>query len=110
MKSRIMYIEHKGDNLTGPAKMGLVKFSKTGSTVYYNNLSLKKFNGYKANFYDIESGDEYWISGPRKDGCDRLYCERVPVEVDKDIREEYWTIIRNLSKRKNDTSYFCTQR
>ena len=29
--------------------------------------------GFKLNFYEIESGDEFWISGSRKDQKDRLY-------------------------------------
>ena len=81
---RIMYIESKADGLTGPARIGRVKFSKTGRTLYYRGRSFRSLNGsgFKANYYDVETGDEYWISGPRKDGSDRLYGERVPVEID----------------------------
>lgn len=43
----------------------------------------------------MSTGEYYWISGPRKDGADRLYGERVPVEIDEDVREEYWTDIRS---------------
>ena len=35
MKSRIMYIEFKGHEVTGPARIGRVTFSKTGKTLYY---------------------------------------------------------------------------
>lgn len=45
-------------------------------------------------------GEDYWISGCKKDGNDRLYGERLPVYIDEDVREEYWTEIRNL-KQKN---------
>jgi hypothetical protein len=50
--------------------------------------------GFKSNYYDIETGEEFWISGPRKDGADRLYGEPAAVEIDDDVREEYWTEIR----------------
>jgi hypothetical protein len=50
--------------------------------------------GFKANYFDAENGARFWISGCRKDGKDRLYGERVPVEIDEDAREEYWTVIR----------------
>jgi hypothetical protein len=43
---------------------------------------------------DVESGDHYWISGCKRDGGDRLYGERLPVEIDEDVRVEYWTEIR----------------
>jgi len=102
MKSRIMYIEHKGDALTGPARIGRVSFSKTGKTLYYggNTFRSLKGAGYKANFFDVESGDEYWISGCKRDGSNRLYGERVPVEIDEDVRDEYWTKIRQQPESK----------
>lgn len=73
--TRIMYIEYKGDELTGPARIGRVTFSKTGSTIYYGGKSFQslKGSGFKANYYDVETGEKYWISGPRRDGTDALY-------------------------------------
>ena len=97
MKSRIMYIECKADGLSGPARIGRVEFSKTGRTLYYGGKSFQslKGSGFKANYFELESGDEYWISGCKRDGSDRLYGERVPVEIDDDVREEYWNEIRD---------------
>lgn len=63
-----------------------------------------KDQGFKSNYYDVDTGDELWISGCRKDGMDRMYGERVPVEIDDDVREEYWTEIRGLPERKMETS------
>ncbi len=40
-RSRIMYIEYKGDGLTGPARIGRVTFSKTGGTVYYRDKAFQ---------------------------------------------------------------------
>ena len=95
MKTRIMYIENKGDGLTGPARIGRVTYSKTGATVRYAGREFRSLKGgFKANYFDVETGERYWISGPRKDGTDRLYGERLPVEIDEDVREEYWTTIR----------------
>ncbi len=97
MKSRIMYIERKADSLTGEARIGRVTFSKSGKTLYYRGQAFQSLNGhgFKANFFDLETGDQYWISGCRKDGTDRLYGERIPIEIDEDVREEYWLTIRN---------------
>ena len=53
-------------------------------------------SGFKANYYETETGEEYWISGYKKDGSDRLYGERLPIYIDEDVRIEYWTEIRNL--------------
>lgn len=98
MKSRIMYIENKATGLSGPGRIGRVTFSKTGKTLHYRGRSFQslKGQGFKANYYDIESGEHYWISGPRKDGADRLYGESVPVDIDEDVREEYWATVRGV--------------
>jgi hypothetical protein len=91
-----MYIESKADGLTGSARIGRVTFSKTGATVYYRGRSFQTLggSGSKANYFDVETGDHYWISGPRRDGADRLYGERLPVEIDDDVRVEYWIDVR----------------
>lgn len=91
-----MYIERKAGDLTGAARIGRVTFSKTGATLYYKGQEFRslKGRGFKANFYDVATGDEYWISGPRKDGADALYATNVGTEVDEDVSQEYWNEIR----------------
>ena len=106
-KSRIMYIEYKGDGLSGgPARIGRVSFSKRGKTIYYGGKAFQSLggSGYKANYFDIETRDQYWISGCKRNGTDRLYGERVPVEIDDDVREEYWAEIRGLPENKGLTA------
>jgi hypothetical protein len=102
-KSRIMYIESKAESLNGPARIGRVTFSKTGSTLYYKGRGFQslKGRGKKANYHDVETHDEYWISGPHCDGKDRLYVSNIPVEIDDDVREEYWVEIRKEPELKN---------
>jgi hypothetical protein len=79
-----------------------VSFSKTGATLYYRGKSFQslKGRGFKSNYFDVETGEPYWISGPRRDGGDQLYATNVPVEVDEDVREEYWTKIRKRSAKE----------
>ena len=93
-KSQIMYIELKEGGLVGPALIGRVTFSKTGKMLYYKGkrFASLKGSGFKANYYEEDSGDHYWISGCHKDGNDALYS--TDVEIDDDVREEYWTEIR----------------
>ncbi|WP_230390728.1 1-deoxy-D-xylulose-5-phosphate synthase [Reinekea sp. G2M2-21] len=96
-RSRIMYIEDKSGGLQGPARIGRVYFSKSGKTLYYRGSVFQslKGSGYKSNYYEVESGDEYWISGPRKDQNNRLYGGNRGVEVDEDVAEEYAKLIKN---------------
>jgi len=96
-----MYIECKAGNLTGPARIGRVTYSKTGATIYYRGKEFRSLKGagFKANYYNMENGEEYWISGPRKDGCDALYATNVPTGIDDDVSDEYWMKIRNQPQK-----------
>ena len=62
----------------------------------------RKGAGFMANHYMVSSGEEYWISGPKRDGSDRLYGERVAVEIDEDVREEYGREVRGLPERVHE--------
>ncbi len=95
-----MYIECKKEELVGEARIGRVTFSKSMRSIYYHEKTFKtlKGTGFKSNYFDVDTGEHYWISGCRKDGADRLYGERLPIYIDKDIQEEYWRNIRNLPK------------
>jgi hypothetical protein len=100
MKSRIMYIENKAASLNGPARIGRVSYSKTGKTLYYRGKAFQSLKGgYKANYFEMESGDEYWISGCKKHGGDRLYVSAIPIEIDEDVRVEYWGAIRGMPQK-----------
>jgi hypothetical protein len=98
-----MYIESKAEGLSGPARIGRVTFNRTGKTLYYRGHSFQslKGSGFKANYRETETGERYWISGPRRDGLDRLYGKSaLVVEIDEDVREEYWTEIRKKPEQK----------
>ncbi|MES2056314.1 MAG: 1-deoxy-D-xylulose-5-phosphate synthase [Pseudomonadota bacterium] len=99
-KTRIMYIEDKTEDLNGPARIGRVTYSKSGLSLYYAGRRFDRLSGqgFKANYFDAETGGQFWISGPRKDGLDRLYDQSTkPVEIDADVAEEYWRDVRNAS-------------
>ncbi len=96
MKSQIMYIECKGtSSWTGSGRIGRATFSKTGRTLYYQGRTLQplKHPAGRANYLDIDTGEHFWISGCKKAGNDTL-CPGV-IEIDKDVRKEYWLRIRN---------------
>ncbi|WP_282605119.1 1-deoxy-D-xylulose-5-phosphate synthase [Pelagibius sp. Alg239-R121] len=96
-RSRIMYIENKSEGLEGPARKGRVYFSKSGKSLYYCGLMFQSLSGagIKANYFEVESGEHYWISGPRKDQNDRLYGGNKGVVVDSDVLDEYDALIRS---------------
>lgn len=105
MKTRIMYVEYKGQGIQGPGRTTRITYSKSRSSVYFQGRRLQTLagTGYKANFYDVETGEHYWVSGPKKNGQDRLYGG--VVDIDEDVREEYWTEIRKLPERRHLKQY-----
>ncbi len=89
-----MYIELKtGYSDDGPAWIGYVKTSKTGNTIYFNDHAFQKKNGYYSNYVDIESGDEYWISGVKHNGSNRHPCGGGVIQVDSRAVEGYLDLI-----------------
>ena len=116
-QTKIMHIENKGaheaqewwgtrtspGSITGPGRIGRVTFTKTGKGLYYRDKLFRRANGFKANFL-CETGEWFWISGPKKRGGDALYATNIPTEIDENVREEYWTRIRKQPERRNETS------
>ena len=91
-KTRIMYIEDKTAGLNGPARIGRVTLSKSGQSLHYGGRTFQRLggHGFKANYVDVETGDHFWISGPRKDGRNRLYDGSTkPIDIDDDVTDEY---------------------
>ncbi len=79
VKSRIMYVELKTGHMdNGPAWIGRVTFSKTGQTIYSRGKSLRKIpgGGVSANYRDVDTGEQYWISGVKKNREDRHWGRR----------------------------------
>ena len=92
MKPELRYIELKsGFGDSGPAWIGMAEFSKTGRTVYFNGKALKNLNvcGISGNYYDIENGDEYWISGVKKNGSDRHWAGGGKIMIDRNVVDIY---------------------
>lgn len=108
MKSRIMYIEPKGRELhtdSAPARIGKVTFSKSRKTIYYRARTFVRQQGFCGNYVDEKTGEEYWISGCKRKGGDRLFPGTI--EIDEDVREEYWTEIRKMPECKDQKLIRC---
>ena len=99
-KTRIMlrYIELKsGHGDKGPAWIGRVKISRSKTTVYFNGRALKKAKGggISGNYFDIETSEEFRVSGIKKNGEDRHWAGSGQVLVEAAAVEEYLAL-RNL--------------
>lgn len=87
-KTRTMYIEQKTDGSTslqdrGPAEIGEVTFSRSYKTIRYKERTYERIKGggVFGNYLCIEDGNEYWISGVKKDGKNRHWAGGGAVET-----------------------------
>ena len=105
MKPELKYIELKsGFGDTGPAWIGMVEYSKSGRTVYFNGRALKNINAMGregGNHYDIETDEEYWVSGVKKDGTDRHWAGGGKIMIDRNVVELYLSKVNFNSLDKN---------
>ncbi len=97
MKPEIKYIELKsGFNDNGPAWIGMAEFSKSGRTVYFNGKAFKNTNAMGidgGNHYDIETREEYWISGIKKNGTDRHWAGGGKIMIDRNVVDLYLSLV-----------------
>jgi hypothetical protein len=97
---RLMYVENKNGQIDGAdARIGWVSFSKSGRSVNYRGLllSIIKGGGVSGNYFDNESGDEYWVSGIKLSGSNTHPGRPVSLVIDEDAVEAY-TSLRNSAK------------
>ena len=93
-----MYIENKNGLIDGArARIGWVRFSKTGRTVYYKDRVLKAIGarGIRGNFVSEDSREEFWVSGIKKRGSNAHPAEAVVAVIDDDAKEEYERLRRD---------------
>lgn len=103
MTERIMYLQLKtgyGTDL-GPAWIARVRFTRTWRTAYVHGRTLRRVTGtayanFDSNFYDVDTGDEFWMSGPKRDRTDGRYSREQPV-VDDDARDAYEAFLAGAS-------------
>ena len=100
MKPELRYVELKtGYSDNGPAWIGIAEFSKSAQTIYFNGQAFRRTggSGMTGNFIDIETGEEYWISGIKKDGNDRHRAGSGRVKIDRHVVDLYLSLV-NLKK------------
>lgn len=90
MPERIMFVQLKSghDVDAGPAWIGWVRFTRTWRTAYFHGRTLRRVTGTAgansdSNFFDTETGEEFWISGPKRDQTDTRYRHHAPVVEDE---------------------------
>lgn len=90
MEAELIYVELKsGFNDSGPAWIGNGFYNRTRKTVYFNGQVFHRSKGISSNHIDLQSGDEYWISGVKKNGTDRHWAGSGTIKIDKSVIDDY---------------------
>lgn len=94
-RTRMMYIELKsGHRDNGPAWIGRVTFSKSGRSIFYKGRELTRIKGgVPGNYMDVQTREEFWVSGVKRNGSNRHWAGSGPVQIDDDVRVEYEALI-----------------
>ena len=88
----IRYIELKsGQADRGPAWIARVRFSRSGRTIYFNGMGLKSGKGkcVGANYFDFATGDEYWVSGVKKQEWNRHWIGSGDIMIERSLHQWY---------------------
>lgn len=86
-----MFVQLKTGHETdqGPCWISVVRFNRSWKTAYWDGKTLRRWPGmFDATFYDVETNDQYWLSGPHRDRRDTRYSNIVPI-IDDDARQAY---------------------
>lgn len=92
---RIMFVQLKtcfGID-RGTSWIGWVDFNRSWKTARFQGRKLRRGQGFDSNFVDVQTGEEFWVSGPKRDRSDARYGPRTTV-VEDDAREAYEDFLR----------------
>jgi hypothetical protein len=87
----LRYLELKtGYHDNGPAWIGYVTMSHSGRTLYFNGKAFRRSKrAISGNHYDVETGENYWISGVKKRGSDRHWAGSGKITIEAAAVQEY---------------------
>ncbi|MDP2162327.1 MAG: hypothetical protein Q8K02_17740 [Flavobacterium sp.] len=102
MKSALVYVEKStGSNHNGEAWIGTCFYSKSGLSIYFDGKVFKKESNPGSNYYDLETGEAYWISKVKKNGEDRHRFGKGMIQIDNDVVDSYLQLTGNAILEKN---------
>ncbi len=91
MPRRLMFVQLKTGFYTdrGPSWVAWVDFNRTWRTARVHGRELARWSrGGDANFVDVQTGETFWLSGPKRDRTDLRYGPGRPT-VDPDAADAY---------------------
>ena len=69
MTQSLMFVQLKTgyDRDRGPSWTGWVNFNKSWKTARFHGRELRRWQSLDANVSDVDTGESYWLSGPKRD-------------------------------------------
>ncbi len=95
LRRRLMFVQLKTgfDADRGPSWICWVDFTKSWKTARFHGKELRRFRSANANFVDVNTHENYWLSGPKRDQSDLRYGPGKPI-VDEDALEAYEVFLK----------------
>lgn len=91
MARRLMFVQLKTghDVDSGPSWIGWVEFNRSWKTARFHGRELRRRSRtFDSNFYDVETDEDFWLSGPKRDRTDTRYGPATTV-IEDDARSAY---------------------
>jgi hypothetical protein len=85
-----MFVQQKTghDTDSGPCWIGWVEFKRSWKTARFHGRQLQRAQGIDANFFDVNTKEWFWLSGPKRDQTDARYRNSNPM-VEDDAKSAY---------------------
>ena len=102
----LKYIENCAAlNHDGAAWIAYVQTSRSGRTIYFNGRALQASTrgGVIGNYHDLETREEYWVSGVKKRGSNRHWAGKGLILVEESAVPE---LLALTGQSTLDTSVF----
>lgn len=95
MARRLMFVQLKSGHDTdrGPSWISWVEFNRSWKTARFRGRELRREQWIEGNFVDVDTGEYFWLSGPKRDQTDTRYGPRTTT-VDDDAREAYEAFLK----------------
>jgi hypothetical protein len=98
MARRIIFVQLKSGHNTdqGPSWIAWVDFNTSWATARVHGRVLHRTKSFDGNFRDVDTREEFWLSGPKRDRTDTHYGPAT-TQVDEDACEAYEAFLAGAS-------------
>jgi len=103
VKNELVYVEKISEDDETSAWIGYAETSKSGVTKYFNEKTFELVIGgdLNTNYYETETGEEYWISSVKKNIKENRWTHLDEVLIDSTAINHYMSLLALTKIPKN---------